>query len=637
MIKQTASILLMFYSVSIMFSQQINRKIDIIANKEKKSALRTINALPNPNTANYDVTYHLLELNVNPEIQTIYGKVTTSYIALSDMNSITFDLVNQMVVSSVKQNNISLSFTQNPNELIITLANTQLAGTNSSVEITYSGTPPDTGHFFYDSHNGSPILFTLSESFGDKEWWPCKQDMNDKINSIDLYITAPSQYVSVGNGIETSPPVILGSNKTTHFHHNYPIPAYLVSISVANYSVFNLIGGTAPNTYPIINYVFPENLSLAQTSLAQVPSFLNFYESVLGTYPYSNEKYGNAEVTTSGMEHPTVSFISDYDRYMMEHEMAHQWFGDKITCGTWKDIWLNEGFATFMDELLIEHFDGNTAGIVNRTDMINYIISSVGGAVYLTDEEALDENRIFNGRLSYYKGAMVLNMLRLKMGETDFFRGLRSYLDDPNLAYKTAVTTDFIAHMETIYGSSLTEFFNDWIYNQGYPSYTITAQNIAVGQVRVTVNQAQSHNSVSFFEMPLPLKFTGSGGQVFTTTIENTANHQQFVINVPFVVTGVVFDPEKHIISKNNIVTLGTNNFDTEKEITVYPNPVHTILTIDCVTTIDKIIIVNTLGQSVVAEVTNNNQIDFSSFSQGVYFLQIQSNDSCKIVKVIKQ
>jgi aminopeptidase N len=639
MIKQLTPVLLLFFSSLLVFSQTRENTIDKIANNERRSALGLLNVEANPHTANYDVTYHKLELNVNPGVHTISGKVTTNYTAVANMATITFDLVSQMIVSSVKQNGAPLTFIQNANkELVITLPGTQMAGTSATVEIIYAGTPPNTGHVFYDTHNGSPILFTLSESFGDREWWPCKQDMTDKIDSIDLYITAPSQYVSVGNGVETIAPTISGAGKTTYFHHNYPIPAYLVSISVTNYSVFNQVGGTAPNTYPIVNYVFPENLGLAQSELAQVPSFLEFYESLLGVYPFHNEKYGNAEVTYSGMEHPTVSFISNYDRYMMEHELAHQWFGDKITCGTWKDIWLNEGFATFMDELLIEHFDGDAAGVINREDMTAYITSLPGGAVYLTDAEALDEDRIFNARLTYYKGAMVLNMLRLKLGEATFLQGLRNYIDDPNLAYKTAITTDFKTHMEAVYGSSLTEFFNDWIYNQGYPTYTITAQNLGAGQVRVVVNQTRSHPSVSYFEMRLPLRFTGAGGQVFNTYVDNTINNESFIINVPFPITGVVFDPEKHIISKNNTAVLGLDNYDSEKgKIAVYPNPVDGILTIDHVAPIDKTTIINTLGQVLEVDVTNKNQVDFSQFKSGVYLLQIQAQNTIKTIKVIKQ
>lgn len=636
---QITYILLNILSFSLAFSQQGKYDIQMISKKEMKSALSSKKVLFNPNTANYDVTYHRLDLKVNPSVQNISGKVTTHYKALSNMNTITFDLVNQMVVSSVKQNNVSLPFIQNANkELVITLPTTQLAGTSASVEIIYAGTPPNTGHVFFTTHNNSPIFFTLSESFGDREWWPCKQDMRDKIDSIDLYITSPSQYVAVGNGVEPAAPVISGSDKTTHFHHSYPIPAYLVSVSVANYSTFNQTGGTAPNTYPIINYVFPEHLTLAQNNLSSIPSFLNFYESLLGTYPYSNEKYGNAEVTTSGMEHPTVSFISNYNRYMMEHEMAHQWFGDKITCATWNDIWLNEGFATFMDQLLIEHYDGNTAGIFNRTNMINNITSLPNGAVYLTDTEALDEDRIFDGRLSYNKGAMVLNMLRLKLGETTFLQGLKNYINDPNLIYKTAETPDFKAHMEAVYGSSLTDFFNDWIYNQGYPIYTIKAQNSGPGQVKVLVSQTRSHPSVNYFEMRLPLQFTGTGGQVYTTYVNNTINNESFTVNVPFTITGVKFDPEKHIISRNNTATLGIDHVDFEKDqIEIYPNPVGTVLTIDHVSPIDKVTMTNMAGQEIAVHFINKDQIDFSKLSPGVYLVKLHTKNSTKTVKIIKK
>lgn len=630
----TLTSLLLLFSFS-MLSQRVENTIERIAKKERKNALVTLQA--NPHTLNYDVTYHKIEITVNPAVHNLSGKVTTNYTAVSDMTSLTFDLVNEMVVSSVKQNGNTLAFVQNANkELVITLPTTQLAGTSASVEISYAGNPPNTDHVFFETHNGSPVFFTLSECFGDREWWPCKQDMTDKIDSIDLFITAPSQYVSVGNGVETTSPVISGANKTTHFHHNYPIPAYLVSIAVGNYSVFNDIGGTAPNTYPIVNYVFPENLALAQSELANVPSFLEFYESILGVYPFHNEKYGNCEVTYSGMEHPTVSFISDYERYMMEHEMAHQWFGDKLTCATWKDIWLNEGFATFMDELLIEHFDGDAAGITNRAGMITYITSQTNGAVYLTEAEALDENRIFSGRLTYTKGAMVLNMLRLKMGETAFLQGLRNYLDDSALAYKTVTTANFKAHMEAVYGNSLTEFFNDWIFNQGYPVYTIKAQNLSPGQVKVTVTQTQSHASVSYFEMPLPIRFTGPGGQVFNTTVENTVNNQVFIINVPFAITGVIFDPEKHIISKNSTATLGVDVAEFKKTA-IYPNPVNNILNIDLIDAVDKINIVNSLGQEIPLGLIPGNQIDFSQCTPGVYFLEIESSGRTETIKVIKQ
>ena len=557
-------LLLFLFSITFSFAQTNEKELNEIVEAEMKSASGLMELAVNPNTLNYDVTYQKLEFTVNPAVYNIVGKVTTTYTALSDMSTVTFDLTNELVVSSVKLGTTNLTFLQNANdELVITLPSTQLAGTSRIIEINYSGAPA-TGEqaFTTSTHNGIPVIYTLSEPFGARDWWPCKQDLNDKINSIDIYITAPSQYVSASNGLEISQ-VVSGSNKTTHFHHNYPIPAYLVAIAVTNYSIFNQTAGTAPNDFPIVNYIYPETLTPAvQTQLAQTPLIMNLFENLFEVYPFHNEKYGHAQFGWGGgMEHTTVSFMQNFSRGLIAHELAHQWFGNKITCGTWKDIWLNEGFATYLSSLVIENFDGNAAFIANKNSMISNITSQINGAVYLTDTEATNVGRIFSSRLSYNKGAMVLNMLRLKMGDVMFFQALKNYLADTNLAFKYAVTSELKSHLEAVYGSSLTEFFDDWVYKQGYPTYTVTAQNWGAGQAKITIGQTQSHFSVSFFEMPVPVRLTGAGGLTFDTVLNNTSNNQEFIISVPFAVTGVEFDPEKDIISKNNTATLANENF----------------------------------------------------------------------------
>ena len=605
-----------------------------------KSASNLMAVAVNPNTLNYDVTYHKLEFTIDTAAYFVSGKVTTTYTALAIMNSVTFDLATQMIVTSVKKDNVNLVFAQNAsNELVITLPTPQSIGATATVEIIYSGAPPSGGFgsFATTTHNGSPVLWTLSEPFGARDWWPCKQDLNDKINSIDVFITAPSQYVAVSNGLEQSQ-VVDGTNKTTHFHHGYPIPAYLICMAATNYTVYTQTAGTAPNTYPIVNYIYPENFtSSVQTQLNQTPLILDLFESLFEIYPFHNEKYGHAQFGWGGgMEHTTVSFMNNFSRSLIAHEMAHQWFGDKITCGTWKDIWLNEGFATYLASLVIENFDGTAAFVLDKTNMINNITSQPGGAVYLTDLEATNVGRIFSSRLSYNKGAMVLNMLRLKLGDTGFFQAMRNYLADSNLAYKYAVTSDLKWHMEEVYGSPLTEFFNDWIINQGYPTYTITAQNWGAGQAKITVNQTQSNTTVSYFEMPLPIRFTSADGQFFDTVVENTTNGQQFIVSVPFSITGVEFDRERDIISKNNTVTLGNDFFELDKAIEIYPNPVANELHVQMPTniSIDKITLFNNLGQKVL----ESNILDFSvsGLSSGILFVQIETSEGIFHKKIIK-
>ena len=621
------------------YAQKSKSQTSAIAQLEQKSLSKKMNLRVNPNTQNYDITYQKLEFKVDPTKYYISGIVTSTFTALANLSTITFDLTSQLTVSKVTQNTVSIPFVQNANnELVITLATTVNSGAPATVEITYSGTPSSgEDAFTTTTHNGTPILYTLSEPYGARDWWPCKQDLNDKIDAIDVYITAPSQYVSVANGIEPEAPVINGSNKTTHFHHSYPIPAYLVAIAVTNYTIYNQTGGTAPNQYPIINYIYPESLSALKTQLDQTPLILNLYENLFEIYPFYTEKYGHAQFEWGGgMEHTTVSFMVNFDRDLIAHEMAHQWFGDKITCGSWNDIWLNEGFATYVASLVIENFDGQAAFIAEKNNMINDITSRTNGAVYVTDAELSDVNRIFSSRLTYNKGAMVLNMLRFKLGDELFFKAIKNYLKDLNLAYKYAKTVDLQSHLESVYGSSLSEFFNDWVYNQGYPTYTITAQNTENGKARFTISQKQSHNSVSYFEMPVPIRVFGSEGQQLDLVLNNTVNNESFIENVPFTITNLIFDPEKNIISKGTTATLALKEFGLTAS-QLYLNPENNILTLTLPNeiTIEKIQFYNMAGQKIK---TSNAATtwDISSWSAGVYIIKVKTNAGSQQLKFIK-
>ena len=619
---------------SFCFSQSTDSEFNRMVESEMKSASSTLNVQVNPNTQNYDVTYHELRFTANPNSTTasISGVVKTTFTALANMNTITFDMATELVVSSVTMNSTSLTFSQSNYELNINFPSTISTGTSATVTITYSGIPPTAeGAFTRGTHSGTPVIFTLSEPFGARDWWPCKQDLNDKINSFDMYITAPSAFNSVSNGLQISR-VVTGLNATTHFRHLYPIPAYLVVLNITNYQVYNQQGGlgtVASPYFPIVNYLYPEtNTAATQTQLEATPTIINLYESLLEPYPFRNEKYGHAQFGWGGgMEHSTVSSMFNFSRDLIAHEMAHQWFGDKITCGTWKDIWLNEGLTEYMSGLVYENLDGAATFVSWKNSKINSITSQPGGATYLSDAGALNVNTIFSSRLSYNKGSMIAHMLRWKMGDALFFQALKSYLADPALAYGYAVTANFKSHLEAAYGSSLTEFLNDWLFNQGYPTYDIVAQNWGAGQAKITVNQTQSHASVSFFEMPLQIRLSGSGGLTHDVVVNNTTNAEEFIVSVPFVVTGVTFDPNKHIVSRNNTTTLGKESFDINKAVSVYPVPAENELTIQFPNNIilNKVEIYNSLGQLIATD--TKNVINTSQLSSGVHFLKIETSE----------
>ena len=617
------------------FTQTSDSDFERMVEAEMKSVSSIQNLRVNPNTLNYDVTYHELRFTVDPNVTNPYinGIVKTTFTALSDINAVTFDMATALTVSSVTMNSTSLTFSQSNYELNINLPSTVTTGNSATVVITYAGSPPQAeGAFTRGTHSGTPVIFTLSEPFGARDWWPCKQDLNDKIESFDMYITCPDTYIGVSNGLLQSS-VTSGGFTTRHFRHNYPIPAYLISLNVTNYTTYNIQGGLGTVEspfFPINNYLYPESNTASNRSFIDntVP-IMNVFEQKFGPYPYRNEQYGHVQFGWGGgMEHTTMSSMGAWNsRSLIAHELGHQWFGNKVTCGTWKDIWLNEGLTEYSAGIVVEELDGDAAFVAWKSGKINNITSQTSGAVYLTDDEAMDVNRIFSSRLSYNKGSMVTHMLRWVMGDANFFQALQNYLSDTNLAFGYAVTNDLKGHLEAVHLTSLTEFFNDWIYGQGYPTYTVNAQNWGAGQAKITVSQAQSNASVSFFEMPLEIRLTSAGGLTHDVVVNHTSNAQEFIVPVPFVVTGVTFDPNKHIISRNNVATLANESFDLEQTISVYPNPTTNELHIMMPTTLqlDKVEIYNTLGQLVGQK--DANDFSVAELSAGLHLLKITTSE----------
>jgi aminopeptidase N len=305
---------------------------------------------------------------------------------------------------------------------------------------------------------------------------------------------------------------------------------------------------------------------------------MNTFETYFGLYPFRNEKYGHMEFQYNGtcMEHQTMSSMSSWGRSVIAHELAHQWFGDKVTCGVWNDIWLNEGFATFGEHLANEKLlMTNPQFMSYLLDQKNYITSSPGGSVYVADSNLGNIGSIFSGRLSYSKGGYVLRMLKWILGDTAFYQAIQDYHSRPSLAYNYVKTQDLNASLLQSTGINFTEFFNDWIYGEGYPIYDIRWRQSG-GQIIIKAAQTQSSPTVSFYEMPLPIKVNGTGGQVAYFALNNTTNNQYFVQSVAFPVASVEFNYEYQILEKNSTVTqdntLSTSDVNKE-EFALYPNP----------------------------------------------------------------
>ena len=591
---------------------------------------------------NYDVKYYRCEWEVDPAAYYITGKVTVYFVTNALANSISLDLMNSLVTDSVKQRNTLLTKLQGGNLLTVNFPVAINANTLDSISIFYKGPPANTGFgsFVQTTHAGVPVIWTLSEPYGSRDWWPCKNGLDDKADSIDILVTCPAAYKTAANGLLQSETLINGgTKKLTWWKHRYPIASYLVCFAVTNFSVFNNSVQLGAVNMPMQTYCYPENLASFQGGTQNVLDALQLFHNNYGDYPFIKEKYGHVQFGWGGgMEHQTSTFIVNIGEGLIVHELAHQWFGDKVTCGSWEDIWLNEGFATHLASFYMENkYPANTAN--NRKSVINNVTGSVGGSVWVDDTTSV--GRIFDGRLSYNKGSCLVYMLRWKLGDSVFFKGIQQYQKDPKLAYGFAKTSDLQRNLEQVSGQNLAEFFKDWFKGQGYPTYRVEWTQIGSSNVKIKMNQTTSHPSVDFFEMPVALKFKNATQQK-TVVVDNKTNGEIFLQNIGFIADTVLIDPDYWLVTKNNTTQKVSVIAGNPNTILVYPNPVKDHFTIyfqNLTAASAAINLYNSAGQLVYTRTLNlvngSEIIDVPSaqFAAGEYTLRIKAGTDIRYVK----
>lgn len=581
----------------------------------------------------YDLKYHELYFEVDPAISFLSGRITSTFLVTSSgVDSIVFDLDNNMVVDSVKIIGLTTSFTQIAGDgLKITPSSTLILGNTYTSIVYYQGIP--NGSVYFEDHGllNVPVAWTSSEPYGPKDWWPCKQSLNDKIDSIDVIVKTPDAYRTASNGLLKSETLSGGFN-ICHWKHRHKIPAYLISFAITNYADYSDYVPYSPtDSVQILNYVYPENIASDMTASYLIREQMPIFNELFGLYPYADEKYGHAITNIGGgMEHTTMTTMIGFNYEIMAHELAHQWFGDLVTCKSWEDIWLNEGFATYCAALVYEHLAPTLWWPIWKDQTWNYVMSQPGGSVKVDD--TTNVGRIFSSRLSYSKGAYVLHMARWIMGDTAFFQGVNDYLYDPLLNHGYAYTSDLKAHFEITHSNSLTYFFDDWFTGEGFPTYQINMDysTLGDGSVTFTLNQTQSHPSVSFFELPVPIKIFGGFGQDTTVVLNNTINGEQFIVFPGFWVDSIQFDPEKWILAKDSTLTIGLEK-ENKLKANIFPNPVSEVLNIQL--TVDaknnSVNIYDLSGRNVFTSALPNGKlfsVSITGISSGTYILELKSD-----------
>ena len=593
---------------------------------------------------NYNIVYHRCYWEIDPAINSIKGNITTFFKpGIQNFKVLEFDLISSLHVDSISYHQTSLSYTQQAEDLLqITFPATLAINTLDSLTVFYKGVPSGNGFgsFIQSTHDTTPIIWTLSEPFGAKTWWPCKQNLADKIDSIDIYVKCPSAYRVASNGLLLSENSF-GSGKLFHWKSRYPIAAYLVAIAVTNYAVYSDFVPLSTKTLQVLNYVYPEGLAATQNDTKELVKVIQFFDSLLIEYPFAKEKYGHAQFGWGGgMEHQTMSFVGGFYLSLLAHELAHQWFGDHVTCGSWEDVWLNEGFATYFEWLITERYS-KAGWLAGLPDVVTSVCSEPGGSVKCDDTTQVP--RIFDGRLSYSKGAFLLRMLRYKIGDAAFYTALRNYLNDPVLKNNYAKTPQLKAHFEATSKQDLGKFFDQWYYQQGYPSYH-AVWNQEGSVVTVTLSQNQSHASVSFFEMPVPLRLEGKTKDT-TVIFNHTLSGQSLDFVSDFEVMRLRIDPEYRLLSANNSV-LSLRDLQIKNiKLNLYPNPTNNNIALEGMpygSTLYDTEITDTFGKLIYSDknktiLLSPIQLDTEGLAPGMYYIHIKTNLGEASLKFIQE
>lgn len=586
-----------------------------------------------------DVIYYKLNLTVNYEPNLLAGSVTINSVSrVSNLSSVFYDFRDNMSVDSILYSGNPVSFLHSQNKIDVSLPDTLGISDLISIEIFYHGIPDPTGFgsFEFGSHNGNePSIWTLSEPYGASDWFPCKNVPSDKADSSDVIVTCSKNLIPVSNGTLKSVQNNSNGTHTYSWHNSYPIANYLISLAISNFAQYNFHFKYSPtDSMPVVNYIYPEDLNSTIPFLDKTSTMLSLFSDLFGLYPFVTEKYGHAQFGGQGaMEHQTISSMGVFNESIMAHELAHQWFGDKITCRDWQNIWLNEGFATFCEALYAEHVYGKT----DYNDFIRSRMSNAKtatGTIYVQDVNSIGQ--IFSGNRSYAKGCTVLHMLRGITGDSIFFRIMKSYATDTSFAYGTAVTEDFRRVAENISQLNLEYFFNEWIYGENYPKYNVgwTTEALSGNQYKATINILQDVNTFpQFFSMPIQIKIiTQRGDTVFH--IFNNAQSQNFEFILNSQPLDFKVDPDNWILKDvrgENVVPV---NFVLNQN---FPNPFNPKTTINFQLgkpSSVSIKVYDVLGKEIQTLFNDrlregNYNIDFYSanLASGVYFYTIEARD----------
>ena len=503
-------------------------------------------------THTYDVSHYTIRLDLDEENNTIdVGHITIEGTAVVDIDTLEVHFIG-MTVDSVKIDGESTTFQRHTGRLWVYTPSLE-GGQSFYADVYYHGHPL-TGMFFTYTRYGEDHTYTSVEPSNARYWFPCYDEPWDKATS-ELYCTVgPDRYV-VSNGklIEI---IDEGDDRYTfHWQEVYPIATYLISISVARYTIITDYAYVGDDTLPVIYYCYPQDSAWCAYDFGNTPDMIEFYSDIVVPYGFISEKYGQAQAAIfngwGAMEHQTATTFGhnliDGNRsfeWIVAHELSHMWFGDLVTLADWRHIWLNEGFAVYFDALYTEYKYGYEA-FQNR--LVQFAQSYFNEDNYIRYPIFDPPPGYLFGTVEYEKAALVLHMLRRLLGDDDFFSAIVDYVNE--FSYSNASTDELQEHFENYYGD-LDWFFEQWIYQAGHPEYLWTWYAVPDSEhfaLNITISQVQDNAPIFTMPITFEVEFPGHDTTFVLWNFQQTQSYTFYFDDEP---VQVYFDPQNDLLKE---------------------------------------------------------------------------------------